>query len=79
MSTDVDQVYRRPARRISRQRMTKGRHSTNKPLRLLRKKEERMDEEWGGTSEDDKPESESATEERCEDSSYGWFVKFINI
>ncbi|XP_072224784.1 chromobox homolog 7a isoform X2 [Leuresthes tenuis] len=71
MSTDVDQVYRRPARRISRQRMTKGRLSTNKPIRQLRKKEERMDEEWGGTSDEDKPASESATEERCEDSSYG--------
>ncbi|KAM4530861.1 chromobox homolog 7a [Odontesthes bonariensis] len=71
MSTDVDQVYRCPARRISRQRMTKARHSTNKPIRQLRKKEERVDEEWGVSSEEDKPESESATEGRCENSSYG--------
>ncbi|KAM6904727.1 chromobox homolog 7a [Xenentodon cancila] len=73
MSTDVDQVYRRPMRRRGRQRVTnRGMlRSSNKPVRLQRKKVEHMEEEWGGTSEEDKQESESTTEERCEDSSYG--------
>lgn len=72
MSTDVDQVYRRPIRR-SRQRVTNAGvvRSSNKPVRRLRNKVEHMEEDWGGTSEEDKPESEGTVEERCEDSSYG--------
>ncbi|XP_041864417.1 chromobox homolog 7a [Melanotaenia boesemani] len=69
-STDVDQVYCRPIRR-RRQRVIRGRNSSNKPLHQQRKKVEPMEEDWGGTSGEEKPESESATEDRCEDSSYG--------
>lgn len=70
MSTDVDQVerggmYRRQARRNGRQRVPKG----NKRMRLQKKKVEPMEEDWGGTSEEDK--SESTIEERCEGSLYG--------
>lgn len=36
-----------------------------------------MEEDWGPTSEEDKQESECTTEERCEDSLYGWFVRLI--
>ncbi|XP_008301572.1 chromobox homolog 7a [Stegastes partitus] len=78
MSTDVDQVerggmYRRPPRRRSRQRLNRSgtEGPPNKPIRPQRKKEEPMEEDWGGTSEEDKQESESTTEERCEDSLYG--------
>ncbi|XP_038551206.1 chromobox homolog 7a isoform X1 [Micropterus salmoides] len=65
MSTDVDQaLYRRPAWRKSKQRVAKrglegSRHKTIRP------------EDWGGTSEEEKQESESTTEERHEDSLYG--------
>lgn len=38
-----------------------------------------MEEDWSGTSEEEKQESESTTEERCEDSVYGWFVKLSLI
>ncbi|XP_040919109.1 chromobox homolog 7a isoform X2 [Toxotes jaculatrix] len=78
MSTDVDQgergsMYRRPVRRRSKQRLVKrepdGR--SNKPVRPLRKKEEPMEEDWSGISEEEKHESESTTEERHEDSLYG--------
>ncbi|XP_070779709.1 chromobox homolog 7a isoform X2 [Enoplosus armatus] len=70
MSTDVDQaVYRRPAWRKSKQRVSK-RGPAHKTIRPLRKKEEPM-EDWGGTSEEEKQESESTTEERREDSLYG--------
>ncbi|XP_061567521.1 chromobox homolog 7a [Cololabis saira] len=69
MSTDVDQVYRRPIRRKGRQRVT-SRGMLRKPVRLQRKKLERMQDDWG-TSEEDKLESEGTAEERCEDSSYG--------
>lgn len=36
-----------------------------------------MEEDWGGTSEEEKQESESAKEERREDSLYGRFVMLI--
>ncbi|XP_035511071.1 chromobox homolog 7a isoform X2 [Morone saxatilis] len=78
MSTDVDQgerggIYRRSAWRKSKQRASKRGPGgpSHKTLRPLRKKEEPMVEDWGGTSEEEKPESESTTEERCEDSLYG--------
>ncbi|XP_047428454.1 chromobox homolog 7a [Mugil cephalus] len=79
MSTDVDQVdrgsmYRRQARRRIRQRVAAKRRqeavTSNKPLHPQRKKMESMEEDWGGTSEEDK-QSESTTEERCGDSIYG--------
>ncbi|CAG5897505.1 unnamed protein product [Menidia menidia] len=73
MSTDVEQVLRRPALRRSRQRGAKGRLTASKLLRPLRKKEQPLDEEWA-TSEEDKPESEGIAEERCDDGSYGWFL-----
>ncbi|XP_069005690.1 chromobox homolog 7a [Embiotoca jacksoni] len=71
MSTDVDQVerggmFRRPLRRRSRLKVGKG----SKPIRPQRKKEEPIEEDWGVTSEEDKQECESTTEERCEDSLY---------
>lgn len=71
MSTDVDQaLYRRPAWRKSKQRVAKrglegSRHKTIRP------------EDWGGTSEEEKQESESTTEERHEDSLYGQFLNLI--
>lgn len=76
MSTDVDQgergMYRRPGRRRSRQRVVTKRGSSIKPIRPLRKKEEGpMEEDWSGTSEEEKHEYESTTEERPEDSVYG--------
>lgn len=81
MSTDVDHVerggiYRRQARRTIRQRVTKRRQemTSNKPGHPQRKKVEPMEEDWGGTSEEDK-QSESTTEEQCGDSLYGWFLK----
>lgn len=80
MSTDVDHgergMYRCPGRRKSKQRVMAKRGSSNKPIRPLRKKEKPM-EDWSGTSEEEKQESESTTEERREDSVYGWFVKWI--
>ncbi|XP_023128812.2 chromobox homolog 7a [Amphiprion ocellaris] len=78
MSTDVDQVerggmYRHPNRRRSRQRLNRSltEDPANKPMCPQRKKEEAMEEDWDGTSEEDKQESECTTEERCEDSLYG--------
>ncbi|XP_067332896.1 chromobox homolog 7a isoform X2 [Channa argus] len=72
MSTDVDrgERYRRPGRRRTKQRLTK-RGSSNKPIHPLRKKEEPMEEDWSGTSEEEKQETESTTEERHEGSLYG--------
>ncbi|KAK2833763.1 hypothetical protein Q5P01_017652 [Channa striata] len=72
MSADMDQGerYRRPARRRSKLRVTK-RGSSNKPVRPLRKKQEPMEEDWSGTSEEEKQESESTTEDRHEGSLYG--------
>nr|XP_020443493.1 chromobox protein homolog 6-like [Monopterus albus] len=77
MSTDVDQgergsMYRRPVRRKSKQRVAKQRSDRclNKPIHTLIKKEEPMEDDWSGTSEEEKQESES-TEERHEDSLYG--------
>lgn len=82
MSTDVDHVergsmYRRHARRNGRQRAAKGGRdvSSNKRMRLQKKKVAPMEEDWGGTSEEDK--SESTIEERCDGSLYGWLVKLI--
>ncbi|XP_012708416.2 chromobox homolog 7a [Fundulus heteroclitus] len=73
MSTDVEQVCRRPARRRIRQRVTKAfpKHSSNKPIRDQRMEMEPMEKDWGGTSEEDKHGCESTTEERCGDSLYG--------
>ncbi|XP_034567512.1 chromobox homolog 7a [Notolabrus celidotus] len=78
MSTDVDQgergrLYHRPAWRKSRQRTSKRGPEglLHKSIRPLRKKEETMEEEWGVTSEEEKQECESTTEERPEDSLYG--------
>uniref|UniRef100_A0A3Q3L6P8 Chromobox homolog 7a n=1 Tax=Mastacembelus armatus TaxID=205130 RepID=A0A3Q3L6P8_9TELE len=78
MSTDVDQgergsLYRRPGWRKSKQRVNKRRldRSSSKPIRSLRKKEEPVEEDWSGTSEEEKQESESTTEEKHEDSLYG--------
>ncbi|XP_068574700.1 chromobox homolog 7a [Cebidichthys violaceus] len=78
MSTDVDQgergsLYRRLARRKIKQRVSKrGQEGiANKTLLPLRKKEEPIEEDWGATSEEEKPESESTAEEIREDSLYG--------
>ncbi|XP_040046216.2 chromobox homolog 7a isoform X2 [Gasterosteus aculeatus] len=69
MSTDVDQgergsLYRRLARRKIKQRLSKRGQGgpTNKTLLPLRKKAEPIEEDWG-TSEEEKQESESTTEE----------------
>ncbi|XP_070703731.1 chromobox homolog 7a [Pempheris klunzingeri] len=77
MSTDVDQgergrVYRRPAWRKSRQRVSKQgpERRPHKTIRPLRKKEAPMEEDWCSTSEEDKQESESTTEERHDGSLY---------
>lgn len=79
MSTDVDQgeragMYRRSSWRKSRQRVSKRgpEGPLHKTIRSLRKKEKPVEEAWDGTSEEEKPESES-TKERCEDSLYGQF------
>ncbi|XP_059204262.1 chromobox homolog 7a [Centropristis striata] len=79
MSTDVDQgerasLYQRLARRKSRQRVSKRgpQRPQNKPTMLpLMKREEPIEEDWGGTSEEEKPESEGTSEERRDDSLYG--------
>ncbi|XP_010745512.2 chromobox homolog 7a [Larimichthys crocea] len=78
MSTDVDQgergsMYRRPAWRKSKQRASKRGPlgPSHKTIRQLRKKDEPMEDDWCGTSEEEKQESESAAEERREDSLYG--------
>lgn len=69
MSTDVEQVYRRPLRRRNRQRVTKGyRKYSNKSILEQKRK---VEKDWGGTSDDDKAGCESTTEERCGDSLYG--------
>ncbi|XP_029294386.1 LOW QUALITY PROTEIN: chromobox homolog 7a [Cottoperca gobio] len=71
MSTDVDQgergsLYRRLARRKSKQRVSKrgSEGPSNNSILPLRKIEEPIEEDWGATSE------ESNTEERHEDSLY---------
>ncbi|XP_037648508.1 chromobox homolog 7a isoform X2 [Sebastes umbrosus] len=78
MSTDVDQgergsLYRRLARRKSKQRVSKrgSEGPSHKTILPLRKREEPVEEDWGVTSEEDKQESESTNEERREDSLYG--------
>lgn len=78
MSTDVDQgerasLYRRLARRKRKQRVSKRgpEGPPNKTIRPLRKREEPVEEDWGGTSEEEKHGSECTTEERREDSLYG--------
>lgn len=70
MSTDVEQVCRRPLRRRNRQRVTKGyrKHPSNKPILEQKRK---VEKDWGGTSDDDKAGCESTAEERCGDSLYG--------
>lgn len=81
MSTDVDQVYRRPLRRKIRQKVTKrGPEGVpSKPIHLQKKEEEEeaLVEDWGGISEEDKPVSDGIIEERCEGSLYGKFVALI--
>lgn len=79
MSTDVDHVehgsmYQRQVRRNGWQRVAKGGRD-GKRMHLQKKKMEPMEEDWGGTSEEEK--SESTMGERCEGSLYGWFVKLI--
>ncbi|XP_017272287.1 chromobox homolog 7a [Kryptolebias marmoratus] len=72
MSTDVEQAIRRPSRRRNRLRLTK--RSFNKPVlqqQQQQKKVDSMQKDWGGSGEEEKPECESAAEERCEDSCYG--------
>lgn len=79
MSTDVEQgeragVFRGPAWRKKQQRAAKRgpERALHKTIRPLRKKEKPREEQWGvATSEEDKPEAESAKEEGREDSSYG--------
>ncbi|XP_054891756.1 chromobox homolog 7a [Poeciliopsis prolifica] len=73
MSTDVEQACRRRVRRRNRQRVTKAfpKLSSSKPIHEQKMKVEPVEKDWGGTSEEDKPGCESATEERCEDSLYG--------
>ncbi|KAM3597491.1 uncharacterized protein V6R79_005353 [Siganus canaliculatus] len=78
MSTDVDQgeragMYRRSAWRKSKQRGPRRRPEgpSHKTIRPLKKKPGPMEDDWSGTSEEEKPESESAAEERREDSLYG--------
>lgn len=73
MSTDVDHVergsmYQRQVRRNGRQRVAKGGRD-GKRMHLQKKKMEPMEEDWGGTSEEEK--SESTMGERCEGSLYG--------
>ncbi len=72
-------MYRRQARRKSNQRALKRMSDSplHKTIRQLRKKEEEL-EDWAGTSEEEKQESECATEGRREDSLYSQFVK-LNI
>ncbi|XP_024128568.1 chromobox homolog 7a isoform X2 [Oryzias melastigma] len=69
-STDVEQVYRRTVGRRNRLRVRSMGH-VRSSSQHKRKKLVQVEEDWGGTSEDDKPESEGTIEERCEDSSYG--------
>lgn len=78
MSTDVDQgeqvgMYRQPAWRKSKQRVLKRgpEGPSQKNGCHVRKKEEPMEEDWGGTNEEEKPETESATKKGHEDSLYG--------
>lgn len=80
MSTDVEQgeragLFRRPAWRKSKQRVSKRRPDgpSHKTMRLLRKKKA-VEDDWGGTSEEERQQSESAKEERRDDSLYGQWV-----
>ncbi|XP_031176572.1 chromobox homolog 7a isoform X1 [Sander lucioperca] len=73
MSTDVDQgeqssLYRGLARRKSKQRVSKRGPAgpSNKTTFPLEKIEEPIEEDWGVTSEEEKHESESITEERSQ-------------
>ncbi|XP_068433961.1 chromobox homolog 7a [Clinocottus analis] len=77
MSTDVDTserggLYRRLARRKIKQRVSKRgpEGPSNKTILPLRKKQEPIEEDWGGTSEEEKQESEGTAEEMREDSLY---------
>lgn len=69
-STDVEHhpIRRRRRLRLSRRNADRAPH---KVLTPLRQKEEMMEAEWCGTSEEDKHSSESNTEDRCGDSVYG--------
>lgn len=75
MSTDVDQaeraMYRRRCRRKLGHRAAAKRASSVKAVRPLRKQDKALEEDWSGTSEEEKHESESTGEERREDSVYG--------
>lgn len=68
-STDVEH---RPVRRMRRLRVSRRRtRGAHKVLQPLRRKEQELEAEWEGTSEDDKHGCESNTEEPCGDSLYG--------
>ncbi|XP_034395323.1 chromobox homolog 7a isoform X3 [Cyclopterus lumpus] len=78
MSTDVDtgergSLYQRLARRKIKHRVSKRglEGPSNKTILPLRKTEEPIEEDWCGTSEEEKQESEGTTEEIHEDSLYG--------
>ncbi|XP_056263940.1 chromobox homolog 7a isoform X2 [Pseudoliparis swirei] len=78
MSTDVDagergSLYRRLARRKIKHRASKRglEGPSNKTMVPLRKTEEPMEEDWCGTSEEEKQESEGTAEETHKDSLYG--------
>jgi len=84
MSTDVDagergSLYRRLARRKIKHRASKRglEGPSNKTMVPLRKTEEPMEEDWCGTSEEEKQESEGTAEETHKDSLYGWFVQLV--
>lgn len=82
MSTDVEQAIRRPSRRRNRFRLTKAGLRRTSTKQILQQEQQNVDSvrtDWGGTSEEDKPECESAAEERCEDSCWGRFVKPAHV
>lgn len=84
MSTDVDQgeqssLYRGLARRKSKQRVSKRGPAgpSNKTTFPLEKIEEPIEEDWGVTSEEEKHESESITEERSKDIILYYIIWFV--
>lgn len=67
-STDVEH---RPARRMRRLRVSRRRAvGGHKVLQPMRRKEQELEADWEGTSEDDKHGCESNTEDPCGDSVY---------
>lgn len=82
MSTDVDQgergsMYRRLARRKSKQRVSKRGSDCREKAQRPRKEEqeEPMEQDWASTTEEKKQEPECITEETHQDSLCGWFRK----